>query len=150
MSVQAIQRLRRHVSGDSHELAALRRWLRSELDYAPELIQVAAEQALAEAAGNAIKHTHSGEPGGSYEVIVTCYPAFLRGLVIDEGPKAPVPAPTPATADPMDEHGRGFCIIDAFCEHWEFIPRPSGSLTWFELVWEKSAPRPAKPLSLTG
>ncbi|TQN32675.1 anti-sigma regulatory factor (Ser/Thr protein kinase) [Haloactinospora alba] len=136
MSAQEIQRLHCHAAGTPHELVRLRQWLRDQLDYAPDSIRIYAEHVLAEAASNAIQHSRSGEAGGIYEVIVICYPVLLRGLVIDAGPKAPVALPEFTAAGPLDEHGRGFSIIDAFCKRWEFIPRPVGSLTWFELDWD--------------
>lgn len=41
--------------------------------------------------------------------------------------------PSPASAGPQDEGGRGLFLVDALADAWGAVPDPAGKTTWFEL-----------------
>ncbi|MFI6630757.1 ATP-binding protein [Nonomuraea fuscirosea] len=51
----------------------------------------------------------------------------VRGEVADHGPVWP----TPLSARPNEEHGRGLAIVAAYSERWGVDPAPFGKIVWF-------------------
>jgi len=100
-----------------------------------------------ELAANAIQHSRSGLPGGTFTVRVTTEPGrWLRVEVEDAGP---VLRAVPADPDPadVDEHGRGLVLVDTLADE------VGGGIGrwWFRMTWGPAAaasvpvPRPPAP-----
>jgi hypothetical protein len=43
-------------------------------------------------------------------------------------------APMPGAADSDAESGRGLAIVTTLADSWDWSPRPSGKVVWFELA----------------
>ncbi|WP_017594243.1 ATP-binding protein [Nocardiopsis potens] len=84
-------------------------------DGGPETARTA-ELLVSEAVTNAILHTASGEPGGSFTVVLTTAPGAVRIEVHDAGGAAT--APRPLSPLPDSEHGRGVALMAALAQEW--------------------------------
>jgi serine/threonine-protein kinase RsbW len=109
------------------QVAEARRFLAGLLDAGP-----AADDAvlcLSELAANAIVHSRSREPGGSFSVRVQVDEQRLRVEVGDQG--GPWHSPARATAD--EPGGRGLLIVGRLASRWgcEGHSR-TGWTVWFE------------------
>lgn len=72
---------------------------------------------VSELAANAIEHSPSGKPGGTFTVTITATPVLLRIEVTDAGTTPVVPAQWP----PLDaERGRGLHIVAALAYAYGF------------------------------
>jgi serine/threonine-protein kinase RsbW len=87
----------------------------------------AAALAVSELATNAIAHTSSGLPGGTFAVSVQAESGGVLIRVRDEGART-----TPALADPAPdaEHGRGLQIVAAVAAEWGTELAIAGRTTW--------------------
>ncbi|QXJ27074.1 ATP-binding protein (plasmid) [Actinomadura graeca] len=82
---------------------------------------------VSELVTNAVRHTHSGRPGGAYALVVTAEADGVRVAVADQGavtePRVPVPACDSATG------GRGLCTVARLGSlGWE--GGPAGRRVW--------------------
>jgi serine/threonine-protein kinase RsbW len=110
------------------EVAGVRRFLAGLLDAGP-----AADDAvlcLSELASNAIVHSRSREPGGSFTVRVQLTGQHLRVEVSDQGgrwhPRTP--------PGPDEPSGRGLLIVGELASRWGCEGhRRSGWTVWFEM-----------------
>jgi serine/threonine-protein kinase RsbW len=86
---------------------------------------------LSELATNAVTHSRSREPGGSFTVRTQLDGHCLRVEVGDHG--GPWHSTTPASTD--DENGRGLLVVSQLASRWgcEGHSR-TGWTVWFELV----------------
>jgi serine/threonine-protein kinase RsbW len=110
------------------EAAGVRRFLAGLLDAGP-----AADDAvlcLSELASNAIVHSRSREPGGSFTVRVQLTGQHLRVEVSDHG--GPWHPRTPPSPD--DPGGRGLLIVGKLASRWGCEGHShQGWTVWFEL-----------------
>ena len=87
-----------------------------------------------ELAANAVSHSRSGHPGGTFTVRATLYPGDYAWIeVIDQG--------GPWAADNDDEErGRGLAVVAAIAGdgNWGIEGDTSARVAWFRLDW----PRP--------
>ncbi|HUY45524.1 MAG TPA: ATP-binding protein [Streptosporangiaceae bacterium] len=102
-----------------------RRFLAQVLDGCP-----AADDAivcLSELVTNALLHSVSSRPGGTFRVRATLWAGLLRVEVEDDGPWEP--------GISHDSHGgRGLVIVDALARNWGITENGQASRTiWFEL-----------------
>jgi serine/threonine-protein kinase RsbW len=114
----------RRFPGRAEQASAARRFVDRTLTDHPR-----AEDAVlcvSELAANAILHSRSGRPGGSFEIQVSQYPGGrLRVAVTDQGgPWAPDP-------DGRVHHGRGLLVVRYLAARWGI----SGSATSGRTVW---------------
>lgn len=74
-------------AGEPAQVAQVRRWTRQVLAEARFPGDLADDVLIcvSELAGNAVKHTRSGQPGGKFTVIVETRPAGVRVEVLDQG-----------------------------------------------------------------
>jgi serine/threonine-protein kinase RsbW len=84
---------------------------------------------LSELAANAVLHSDSGRPGGTFTVrIESCPGASVRIEVADDGGPWLAPAPDPGI-------GRGLDIIRALAADWGVTPSPAGRTVWARFDW---------------
>ncbi len=95
-----------------------------------------------ELAGNAVEHTRSGKPGGTYSLLVRRHTDALTLTCQDEGTVAPfIPAPRPAelSAYPLGtdaDSGRGLALVDALSTAWGDNGRADHRHVWFRLDYD--------------
>jgi anti-sigma regulatory factor (Ser/Thr protein kinase) len=84
---------------------------------------------LSELAANAVLHSDSRRPGGTFTVrIDSCPGAYLRVEVDDDGGPWLAPAPDPGS-------GRGLDIIRVLAADWGVATRPAGRTVWARFNW---------------
>ncbi|MFW5418719.1 ATP-binding protein [Nocardiopsis sp. CNT-189] len=100
-------------------MARARNWAAAVIDQrtdaGPETAH-AAELLVSEAVTNAILHTATGAPGGSFTVVLRTSPGAVRVEVHDAGGAAT--APRPLSPLPDSEHGRGVALMAALAQEW--------------------------------
>ena len=72
---------------------------------------------LTELVANAVRHTRSGDPGGTFVVRLSVRPDRVRVEVRDNGPRGHR-TPTALAWSPTAESGRGLAIVNAFADSW--------------------------------
>src|SRR5579859_8060450 len=91
---------------------------------------------VSELASNAVLHSRSAGPDGSFTVTLQVKPGWLRLEVSDAGPAA---SARTVAAGEEDEHRRGLLIVDAVADRWGHTrPSEDRALFWAELGWEES------------
>lgn len=91
-----------------------------------------------EVATNAVLHTRSGLPGGTFTIYAEVRAAgdtrTLHLRVHDQGPR------TTQQDDPRppDQRGRGLMLVDALASRWGMEPRTPGHVVWLELDWKEA------------
>ena len=84
---------------------------------------------LSELAANAVLHSDSRRPGGTFTVrIESCPGAHIRIEVEDNGGPWVAPAPDPAS-------GRGLDIIRVLAAEWGVATSPAGRIVWARFTW---------------
>jgi len=84
---------------------------------------------LSELAANAVLHSGSRRPGGTFTVrIEGCLGASLRIEVADDGGPWLAAAPDPGS-------GRGLDIIRALAAQWGVATSPVGRTVWARFTW---------------
>ncbi|GGS97763.1 hypothetical protein GCM10010156_64950 [Planobispora rosea] len=121
--------MQREFPGLAEQVPAARAWVLACL---PSGCPRAADVALVltELVTNAVIHSASGAPGGSFRVQVEVTPGAVTLAVIDQGP-ALVPVPR----EP-DESGWGLaCIVGDLADGYEVIDDSAGRTVWCLLEW---------------
>jgi serine/threonine-protein kinase RsbW len=84
---------------------------------------------LSELAANAVLHSNSRRPGGTFTVRIGRRPgAYIRLEVEDDGGPWLVSAPDPGS-------GRGLDIIGALAAEWGVATSPAGRTVWARFDW---------------
>jgi anti-sigma regulatory factor (Ser/Thr protein kinase) len=102
----------RRFPGTPEMVEAARGFVREGLAAAPAVPRDVADDALlclSELAGNAVRHSHSGTPGGEFSVRYEITRGYVRVEVVDAG--GPWGQPFGRQTDTEDEHGRGLHIV---------------------------------------
>jgi anti-sigma regulatory factor (Ser/Thr protein kinase) len=87
---------------------------------------------LSELASNAIVHSRSREPGGSFTVRAHRHHRRLRVEVTDQG--GPWPTPIPTHPSPDQPTGRGLLIVSQLATRWGRAGHSrTGWTLWYEL-----------------
>ena len=113
----------RHVRADLARVA-------SDCPVSDELVLLASELAT-----NAILHSRSGHPAGTFTVRATLYPDHCAWVeVTDHGG-------TWAADEADDEQGRGLAIVAAVAgaDNWGIDGGTSSRAAWFRLNWDPNA-----------
>jgi anti-sigma regulatory factor (Ser/Thr protein kinase) len=79
---------------------------------------------LAELASNAVVHSNSRRPGGTFTVRAHTSPSRLLVEVEDHGGPW---APPPITAGPDAPRGRGLLIVAALADVWDITPKTTAT-----------------------
>jgi anti-sigma regulatory factor (Ser/Thr protein kinase) len=80
---------------------------------------------------NALKHSRSGLPGGTVELIVAAKAASLLISVIDNGSDLGLPR---AGNSPGEESGNGLLLVESLAEDWGFASETGRTVVWFRLA----------------
>jgi serine/threonine-protein kinase RsbW len=84
---------------------------------------------VSELAANAVMHSVSRRPGGTFAVRIQSFPgAYIRIEVDDDGGPWLAPAPDPGS-------GRGLDIIGVLAAEWGVATRPAGRTVWARFNW---------------
>ena len=87
---------------------------------------------LSELAANAVLHSNSRRPGGTFTVRIGSRPgAYIRMEVEDDGGPWLASAPDPGS-------GRGLDIIGALAAEWGIATSPAGRTVWARFDWPNS------------
>ncbi|MEY9892445.1 serine/threonine-protein kinase RsbW [Catenulispora sp. MAP12-49] len=87
-----------------------------------------------ELAGNAIKHTASGAPGGEFVLRLARYGNRCRVWVDDQGGPT---TPSVCAADDHDEAGRGLTIVAMLSARWGVEGDEHARSVWAEITFEE-------------
>ena len=128
---------RRTFRGIPEELGTARAWLRGLLDRHPCADD--AELIVSELAANAILHTASGDPHGTFHVVVVLSEHVLSISVTDDGKTDTVP--TIGQPGPEATAGRGLGMVSALATHVEIRPGTHGRTVTAELLMPDTSPR---------
>jgi len=123
--------------GVPEELGAARAWLRGLLDRHPCADD--AELIVSELAANAILHTASGDPHGTFHVVVALSDHVLSISVTDDGETDTVP--TIEQPGPEATRGRGLGMVSVLAAHVEIRPGAHGQTVTAELLMPDTSPR---------
>lgn len=109
----------------------------------PEEVIERAELITSELATNALRHTRSGDPGGSYEVHVAVEHGEIRVEIHTREPRLPgtVPHVVSRVNDPTRLTGRGLYLVDLLATCWDILTPPAKGV-YFVLRWKDSDPIP--------
>ncbi|HKR71250.1 MAG TPA: ATP-binding protein [Streptosporangiaceae bacterium] len=89
-----------------------------------------AELLTSELVTNAIRHSRSGQAGGTVELIVAAKAASLLVSVIDNGSDGVMPH---KGNDPGGESGNGLLLVESLSDDWGFASRAGRTVVWFLL-----------------
>lgn len=100
-----------------------RAWTRRELRGmgVEEQAVTEATYVVSELASNAIRHSRSGDVGGSFIVDLTVRPTQVTIVVTDQGTTANTLPAWNIKPDPLAEHGRGLLLIASLVEDYTTI-----------------------------
>ncbi|RZE99789.1 ATP-binding protein [Streptomyces sp. SCA2-2] len=97
--------------GFPEEVSRARRWTRDILRGSP--LAEDAELIVSELSANAILHTASGQPSGTFHLALAVSPQVIALSVSDEGGTGTAPKVEHQDEDQEAEHGRGLGMISA-------------------------------------
>ncbi|WP_243719092.1 ATP-binding protein [Actinomadura sp. 7K534] len=125
------QRWRRAFPGELDQARAARRFTAALPADRPDLDEVLL--AVDELVVSALRHTKSGQPGGTFIVEIAHWDGAVTVAVTDEGaPSEPAVTMRPTTPSPV-----GACAPSPFSR-----PAGAGSATTVPAPWPRSSPRP--------
>jgi len=133
------QRGRRHASvfnSSAHSVAGARRWARMVTGL-PRSEAYTLELVVSELVTNAIEHTATGSPGGSFTIGITFLDASrIRVAVTDSGPQLDGEPQYPNWfgACPDDDHGRGLPLVKALSRRTGVLGEVGGPLTVWAVI----------------
>jgi serine/threonine-protein kinase RsbW len=115
--------------GEASQVREARRFLASCL--AGSAVSEDAVACLSELAANAVLHSNSQLPGGSFTVQAgRDAGGRLRVEVADQG------GPWDPSPDPDGQHGRGLLIVARLAADWGIAGHLHGRTAWLELDWK--------------
>lgn len=91
-----------------------------------------ADLLVSEVVANSVRHSESGQPGGSITVTVTAAPGQFVVEVMDQGGGGD-PVVRPASDGDDAEHGRGLRLVADLAADWGYYRLRDRLITWFEL-----------------
>jgi anti-sigma regulatory factor (Ser/Thr protein kinase) len=126
---------RRTFPGLPDQVSVARRWLAQMIDGFAAVDDVLL--ACSELATNAITHSGSGNPGGTFTVRLAIRQDIVRVEVLDQGGmrlgRQGAPGYERAHADDASQCGRGLTIVAAITDTWGITGDQEGRTTWCEI-----------------
>jgi anti-sigma regulatory factor (Ser/Thr protein kinase) len=110
-------------------VAEVRRFVRAALADSPRADDLAL--VASELATNAIRHSPSGQAGGTFAVTVRQAPGCARLEITDPGGG---PWRLPRRGAELAEHGRGLVIVAALADAFGGAAVPAGRVMWAEVL----------------
>ena len=123
------ERGRREFRGRADQVGAARRFVSAALSFGSPLRDVT-RLLVSEAVTNAVLHSASGEPDGTFTVEYQLDDRRLRVEVSDDGGAA---GPRRRVHHIESITGRGLELFDALSDRWGVNGGPGGRTVWFEL-----------------
>jgi anti-sigma regulatory factor (Ser/Thr protein kinase) len=80
---------------------------------------------------NAIRHTASGGPSGTVQIVIVDVPDGVLIEVVDEGSSAGTPV---VRSDLLAQNGHGLYLVQQMAAQWGFLRDPGGTTVWFHLA----------------
>jgi|HubBroStandDraft_1064217.scaffolds.fasta_scaffold17069_3 serine/threonine-protein kinase RsbW len=128
-----IRQWQRVFPGHRRELSQVRRWLSwllPECAARDDLLSVATELG-----GNALEHTASGNPGGSFTVEVAWRQSVVYVAVTDGGSPD-----QPRVIEDLDgERGRGLLLVQGLSARTGWTGNERGRVVWAQIAWPDDA-----------
>jgi hypothetical protein len=119
--------------GAPEQLADLRQYLwdtlGDDVDGVDDVVLVASELA-----GNAVLHSRSGEPGGSYELQVVALSDAWHVRIDDQGSRR---NPDHKATRHTNETGRGLPVVAALARAWGTFGSSAGRTVWAEVAYPR-------------
>jgi len=123
--------------GLPEEISRARRWVREILSETP--CSDDAALIVSELGTNALRHTASGDPHGTFHVVVALSDHVLSISVTDDGETDTVP--TIEQPGPEATRGRGLGMVSVLAAHVEIRPGAHGQTVTAELLMPDTSPR---------
>jgi anti-sigma regulatory factor (Ser/Thr protein kinase) len=123
------RRWQRVFPGHERELSRLRRWLSSLLPECPERDEVLS--VATELGSNALMHTASGSPDGSFSVQVTWHQSLIFVAVADGGS----PGEPRVIENLGGERGRGLLLVQGLSARTGWTGDERGRMVWAQIAW---------------
>lgn len=121
---------RRTFPGKPDAISRARHFTYHYLRHTPAVAEVCVM--VSEITTNAVQHTRSGRPGGTFTLTLTTERSGVRVEVEDEGSMAG-DTPHVEEVEPAEaEHGRGIAVVEALANKYGSEPP---HIFWFELSW---------------
>ncbi len=79
---------------------------------------------------NAVRHSRSGRPGGTLDLVVSATCSALLISVIDDGSQTRLPA---ISAPPGGISGNGLVLVDGLSDGWGYRHESGRTAVWFRL-----------------
>ena len=118
------------IPGRPEQVSGARAFIARTLAGIPGVDSDAATLLTSELVTNAIKHTHSGTPGGTVTVVVIGVPDGVLVEVVDDGSRgAPI-----VKGDVYTAEGHGMFLVQELAEQWGYLRDPAGTTVWFRLA----------------
>lgn len=117
----------RRFPGTAAGAAAARHWIQRLLppsEAQDDLISIAGELTA-----NAVTHTRSGHPDGTFGVEVSWNPELIRLTVTDQG----APSPPRLITDSVGAGGRGLFLVSQLASQWGVVGDQETRRVWAEL-----------------
>ncbi|MGW4791148.1 ATP-binding protein [Nonomuraea sp. NPDC004297] len=124
-SSKEIHRWCRNFPGTEDQIREARQFIAAYLGDRPETDT--AQLVVSELATNAIRHTHSGLPGGCFGVSLHAGSTLLILAVLDEGSPT---APQLRHAIDDDQGGRGLYLVETLTIRWGVYGDAGGRTVW--------------------
>jgi anti-sigma regulatory factor (Ser/Thr protein kinase) len=137
-------RWRQEFPGRVQELSQVRRWLERLLPERPARDDVLS--VTVELCSNALQHTASGKPGGSFTVEVSWQRSTVHIAVIDGGSQS-----EPRMIDDLDEErGRGLLLVHGLSARTGWSGDEHGRVVCAEVAWPGTSSAIPAPSGVAG
>ncbi|WP_194906244.1 ATP-binding protein [Catenulispora rubra] len=107
------------------------------------------ELVASELAGNAVRHSDSGEPGGQFTLHLATFPNRWQVRVDDAGGPRELHVCEPKPIESIDdldafgdevEAGRGLALVAAVSSQWGVLGDQAGRAVWVEILKPREIP----------
>ncbi|MCK9872568.1 ATP-binding protein [Nocardiopsis dassonvillei] len=118
--------------GEPSQVAVMRRRIRARTngDNQTEVLALLASELFT----NALRHSRSGDPGGTVTVAVFKLPGRYQVRVTDQGSRGEQDTfPHPRPLDPLAEGGFGLHLVASEASRWGTIREGGRTTVWFEI-----------------